>query len=208
MRNALRFAKTGLWKFGGRCGLTPPERQAEASCKALRSFSSSEQGAALRAWAGVAVGAALVAVLLAGCSSSEPPAQPIAFRHKVHVADNKIDCVYCHVYAAKSTVAGVPSVMRCMGCHRVLAKEKAEVQKIRASWERKKPIPWIKIHNLPDHVYFSHKAHVRQGITCQRCHGPVGAMERVRQVSSLEMGWCVSCHKKNKASVDCLVCHK
>ena len=157
---------------------------------------------------GKGCGAALAAVLLVACSSPEPPTQPIAFSHKVHVADNGMTCQYCHLYPNRSPVAGVPSVKKCMGCHLVTAVDKTEVQKLHTFWNRKEPIPWLKVHNLPDHVYFSHKRHVRAGITCQVCHGPVENMQRVRRVSSLEMGWCVTCHKENQASIDCLICHK
>lgn len=86
--------------------------------------------------------------------------------------------------------------------------DKPEVQKLRGFWDRKEPVPWIKIHSLPDFIRFPHKPHVRKGIECQTCHGPVETMDRVRQVASLEMGWCVSCHKAQQASLDCLDCHK
>ena len=136
------------------------------------------------------------------------PIQPIAFSHKIHAGDYKIACEYCHSYARRSPVAGVPSVQQCMGCHKITALDKPEAQKLRAYWDRKEPIPWAKIHDLPDFVIFTHKRHVLKGIECQACHGPIETMDQVRQVSSLEMGWCVSCHKAQQASVDCLDCHK
>jgi len=136
------------------------------------------------------------------------PPQPIAFNHKVHAGDFKIACEYCHSYARRSPVAGVPSVQECMGCHKITALDKPEVQKLRGYWERKEPIPWIKINDLPDFVIFTHKRHVLKKIGCQTCHGPVETMDQVRQVASLEMGWCVSCHKEQKASLECLDCHK
>ena len=139
---------------------------------------------------------------------SAPIQQPIAFSHKFHAGDYKIACEYCHSYARRSPVAGVPSVQRCMGCHKITALDKPEVQKLRGYWERKEPIPWIKIHDLADFVIFTHKRHVLKGIECQTCHGPVETMDQVRQFASLEMGWCDSCHKDRKASLDCLDCHK
>lgn len=134
--------------------------------------------------------------------------QPIAFSHKLHAGDYKIACEYCHSYARRSPVAGVPTVQLCIGCHKITALNKPEVQKLRGYWERKEPIPWIGIHDLPDFVIFTHKRHVLKDIECQACHGPVETMDQVRQVSSLEMGWCVSCHKERKADIDCLSCHK
>ena len=134
--------------------------------------------------------------------------QPIAFSHKLHAGEKQIPCQYCHAYARRSLVAGVPSVQACMGCHQLVAVRKPEVRKLAAYWEQRQPIPWIKVHNLPDFVYFSHKRHVRAGVQCQECHGPVETMEEVRQVSSLEMGWCLSCHQQRQAPVDCVTCHK
>jgi hypothetical protein len=144
--------------------------------------------------------------------------QPIAFSHELHAGEKKIPCQYCHAYARRSTVAGVPSVQTCMGCHQLIAVRKPEVRKLAAYWEQKAPIPWVKIHNLPDFVYFSHKRHVEAGVACQRCHGPVETMKEVHQVESLEMGWCLGCHMEVarthefgpaiEPSVDCATCHK
>lgn len=136
------------------------------------------------------------------------PLQPIAFSHKVHTGDNRIACQYCHLYTTRSTVAGVPAVQICMGCHEVISKDQPEVRKLRGYWDRESPIAWVKVYDLPDFVYFSHKPHVRKGISCETCHGAVASMDRVRKVVSLDMGWCVSCHQAKQASVDCLVCHK
>ena len=136
--------------------------------------------------------------------------------------EKKIPCQYCHAYARHSAVAGVPSVQTCMGCHQLIAVRKPEIRKVAAYWQQRAPIPWIKIHNLPDFVYFSHKRHVRAGVACQECHGPVETMEVVKQVSSLEMGWCLQCHQQRVARetqseqrlltqqrmLDCATCHK
>ena len=148
--------------------------------------------------------------------------QPIAFSHKLHAGDKQIPCQYCHAYARSSAVAGVPSVQTCMGCHQLIAARQPEVRRIAAFWQQRQPIPWVKIHNLPDFVYFSHKRHVRAGVACQECHGPVETMDVVKQVSSLEMGWCIDCHSQRIARVpdpeerlltqqrmlDCATCHK
>ena len=132
---------------------------------------------------------------------------PIAFSHARHVEQARIDCQFCHAYARRGPVAGIPSVERCAGCHRTILSERPEVVKLLAYWEDEAPIPWIRVHDLPDYVRFSHKAHVRSGVDCAVCHGDVGRMEIAQQVESLSMGWCVDCHAASDASRDCLVCH-
>ena len=135
--------------------------------------------------------------------------QPIAFSHKLHAGDNRIPCLYCHGNARRSAVAGIPSVKRCMGCHRSLkGKETSEIKKLKAYWQQKAPIPWLRIYDQPDFVRFSHKRHVRKGIACQTCHGEVQKMVQVHQAVTLNMDRCVSCHMQYRASIDCLVCHK
>lgn len=142
--------------------------------------------------------------------SGAAPEQPINFSHEIHAGDNDIPCMYCHIYAARSRVAGVPSVSKCMGCHKVIASDKPEIKKIFSYWERKKPIPWIKVYDLPDFVYFPHKRHIKANVKCQTCHGPVETMARVKRVSSLNMGWCLKCHseRKVKNGFDCWTCHQ
>lgn len=136
--------------------------------------------------------------------------QPIAFSHRLHADEKKIPCQYCHAYARRSPVAGVPSVQTCMGCHSLVAVRKPEIRKLAAYWQQQEPIPWVKIHNLPDFVYFSHKRHVRAGLQCQECHGPVEAMEVVHMadVFPQEMGQCLKCHVQRGAPIDCATCHK
>ena len=136
------------------------------------------------------------------------PRQPVAFSHKIHAGDNRIGCLACHVYASRSTVAGVPSMERCRGCHKFVSKDKPEVQKVLAAVEAGQPIEWVRVHRLPDHVYFTHQRHVAAKVRCQECHGPVETMEAVAQVSPLTMGWCLDCHSKRQAARDCQTCHK
>lgn len=133
--------------------------------------------------------------------------QPIAFSHAHHVGEYEIACEFCHAYARRGPVAGIPSVERCVGCHRSIVSDQPEIQKLFAYWENEEPIPWIRIHDLPDYVRFTHKAHVRAEIACDSCHGDVAQMEIVRQTESLSMGWCLDCHKERDASRDCLICH-
>ena len=141
-------------------------------------------------------------------SSPVAPEQPIAFSHVTHAQKNEMACEYCHIYARRSSVAGVPSVQKCAGCHEMIAVEDPEVQKLLQYWDKREPIPWKKVYNLPDFVYFSHRMHLNANLGCEQCHGEVAQMERVERVSSLEMGWCLKCHKKLDAPIDCWVCHK
>jgi hypothetical protein len=167
------------------------------------------------------------------------PAQPIEYSHRLHAGELQIACLYCHSGAEKSRHAGIPAANVCMNCHKVVtaplgavraedelaAKEGRAIRKV-VSPELAKllsavgtgaPIAWTKVHNLPDFVYFNHRAHVAAGVACQQCHGPVETMERVRQVSTLNMGWCVNCHREVSrtgvagrrvhASIDCATCH-
>jgi len=141
------------------------------------------------------------------------PTQPIPFSHKIHAGDNKIECLYCHFGADKSPVANIPPVEVCMGCHKIVAADKPNIQKLTEYYTKGEPIPWIQVHVLPQHVKFNHKRHVKAGVACQECHGPVQEMAVVRQVNSLKMGWCISCHRarlddpKFPTTMDCVVCH-
>jgi len=160
--------------------------------------------------AALAAGAIMLSAY-SGASSSKGsrPKQPIAFPHDVHVKQLGVNCLYCHYTANKSPDPGLPAVGTCMGCHLAVgpqrpaidgkpARKSEEIQKL---WDyykggAGKPIPWVRIHKVPEYVHFPHMRHVNVGVTCQTCHGQiqnVGA-EGVQQVASLNMGWCVSCH--------------
>lgn len=136
------------------------------------------------------------------------PEQPIAFSHKTHAGDYQISCLYCHANARRSTVAGIPSVQFCMGCHKITAADKPEIQKLKGYWDRQEPIAWIKIFGQPDFVHFSHVAHVRANVTCSTCHGEVQTMDRVQKAVDLTMTRCLTCHRDRHASIDCVTCHK
>lgn len=140
-------------------------------------------------------------------AADDPYAQPIAFSHHRHVTEMGIACQMCHVYARRGPVAGIPSVQRCAQCHEHVLSDQPEVQKILEFWENEQPIPWVRVHDLPDHVRFSHKRHVLANVDCSECHGDVGQMEAAVQVESLSMGWCLNCHVERAASRDCLICH-
>lgn len=141
------------------------------------------------------------------------PTQPIAFNHKLHAGDNAIDCQYCHSGVEKSKTAGIPSVNICMNCHKGISQGPttgtAEIAKIYeaagfdpdkgAYTKPEKPIEWVKVHNLPDFVFFSHQQHVKVGKQeCATCHGDLKTMTTAQQVQPLTMAWCIDCHNKTE----------
>lgn len=123
------------------------------------------------------------------------PNQPIAFSHALHAGQLGMDCLYCHTNATHSRHSSVPSVDSCMGCHTLVRTDSPEIQKLTEYYENNEPVPWVRIHSLPDHAYFNHAAHINAGVACQECHGPVETMEIVWQYSDLSMGWCMECHR-------------
>jgi hypothetical protein len=122
--------------------------------------------------------------------------QPVEFDHRHHVIDDQIDCVYCHKNAEISDFAGLPSSEVCMGCHAQIWNESPLLETVRRSYFSGKPIPWNRVHDLPDFVYFNHAVHVQRGVGCVACHGRVDQMARIYKVASLDMGWCLDCHQR------------
>jgi hypothetical protein len=147
-------------------------------------------------WKGVALDAPHGPWGYSGASSGQgySPAQPVAFPHPLHVQKLGMNCVYCHFAANKSMDPGMPAVSTCMGCHTVVATQKPEIKRLAAYWNKKQPVPWVRIHKVPEYVHFPHMRHVNAGVTCQTCHGQVQKMNQVYQYASLNMGWCVDCH--------------
>ena len=155
--------------------------------------------------------------------NNEGPRQPIPFSHRHHAGTVEIDCQYCHSGTDRSRAAGVPSVEVCMGCHAQFPAAYDEMEGIRLlkqHWAEKKPIAWNHVHRLPEHVKFRHNRHIQFGLECQQCHGPVEKMDRVHvqpdttwkyfvPAKTLEMGWCIQCHRKEEhhATLDCMKCH-
>ncbi len=134
-----------------------------------------------------------------GRSKNYAPVQPIKFSHQIHATDNKIECQYCHAGVLKGKNAGIPSAGLCLNCHNHVREGtrtgKYEIRKIYDAIENSKQIKWIRIHNLPDHVYFNHMQHVKVGqLDCIECHGDVEQMHIVKQVEDLSMSWCINCH--------------
>ena len=148
---------------------------------------------------------------------SEGPDQPIAFPHPTHVEDLGMDCTFCHRNVTEGAAATIPSAGLCMTCHQVVGDGLPEIEKLREMVvENERPIDWVRVHRVPDHVHFVHEAHIRffserDGIAetavCATCHGDVGSMEKVEQVRALKMGDCVNCHRDNGAPTDCSTCH-
>ena len=136
------------------------------------------------------------------------PGDLIPFDHSLHVGKYGMQCLGCHVDARISTTAGIPSVRKCMGCHKFVSKDKPAIQTLAKLWDEGKSPSFRRIHDLPDYVYFSHRVHIAAQVDCKSCHGDVGKMARVVQVSPLTMGWCLECHKQRKATTDCIGCHK
>jgi hypothetical protein len=121
--------------------------------------------------------------------------QPVQFSHKHHAAQLGIDCRYCHTSVERTAVAGIPPTRTCMNCHVQIWSDSPFLEPVRESWRADRSIRWIKVHDLPDFVYFNHSIHVAKGVGCVTCHGPVGAMNQVWQASSLQMEWCLDCHR-------------
>ena len=145
----------------------------------------------------IAGGAGAYQLSRIGIHQGYSPEQPIAFPHKVHAGDNKIPCLYCHSAARTSRHAGIPPASVCMNCHTTLEKQTVEIEKLKEAVQQQRPIQWVKVHNLPDFVYFNHSQHVVSGVACQSCHGPVETMQRIEQVKPLTMGWCLQCHREH-----------
>jgi hypothetical protein len=123
------------------------------------------------------------------------PEQPVPFSHALHAGEMGIDCRYCHTTVEAAAHAAVPSTSICMNCHKQIATDSEKLLPVRQSYATKRPIPWVRVHDLPDFVYFDHSAHVTRGIGCSSCHGRVDKMEQVTQVETLRMGWCLRCHR-------------
>jgi mono/diheme cytochrome c family protein len=162
-----------------------------------------------------------------GVDQNYEPIQPIHYSHKIHAGDNEINCKYCHSAARVSKTAGIPSLNVCMNCHKNISEvaettatpeySKAfydeQIQKLYTAvgWDKTtqkytgktQPVKWVRIHNLPDFVYFNHSQHVSvAGIECQTCHGPVQEYEIMKQYSKLTMGWCIDCHRKTDVKME------
>lgn len=125
------------------------------------------------------------------------PDQPIPFSHKIHAGIHKIECLYCHQNADKSRHATVPAMNVCMGCHTTIATDRPNIKKMTELYNKGESFEWVKIHDLPEHVYFPHRKHVAAGVSCQSCHGEIEKMDVVKQEHEITMGFCIKCHRDN-----------
>ena len=121
--------------------------------------------------------------------------QPVQFSHAHHVGDDGIDCRYCHTSVETSAFAGIPPTKTCMNCHSQLWNTAPILEPVRASFRDDKPLHWTRVHDLPDFVYFNHSIHVKKGMGCETCHGRVDQMPLMRKQNSLQMEWCLDCHR-------------
>lgn len=126
---------------------------------------------------------------------NETVVQPIQFSHAHHVGGEGIDCRYCHTSVEKAAFAGIPPTKTCMNCHSQLFTNAPILEPVRASLKNETPLTWIRVNDLPDFVYFSHKIHIKQGVGCVTCHGQVDQMPLMYQARSLQMEWCIDCHR-------------
>lgn len=123
------------------------------------------------------------------------PDQPINFSHKLHAGQMSIDCQYCHTGVEKSRYAQIPPAATCMNCHSIARTDKPEIVKLTQYYKSNKPIPWQRIHKVPDYAYFNHSVHINKDIQCESCHGDVASMDKVAQVNPFTMADCLSCHR-------------
>ena len=121
--------------------------------------------------------------------------QPIQFSHLHHVGDDGIDCRYCHTSVESGASAGIPPTQTCMNCHNQLFLDSPYLEPVRASYRDNKPIKWERVHDLPGFAYFNHSIHIAKGVGCSTCHGQVDNMPSVYQENTLQMEWCLSCHR-------------
>ncbi len=133
-----------------------------------------------------------------GTQQGHAPEQPIAFSHALHAGLYEVDCQYCHAGAERSRHAGVPAASVCLNCHARVKTDSPEIQRLTAFVTSDRPVPWLKVHRLPDFAFFSHASHVGAGLACQTCHGPVEQMVRVAQKETMAMGWCLDCHRQTR----------
>jgi hypothetical protein len=138
--------------------------------------------------------------------------QPIAFPHNLHAGTSQIPCEYCHYSADRSVDAGIPAMEVCAGCHLpggapLFRGDSAGIVALLQYWIDRRPIPWERVYKIADHAHFPHSRHVKGGVTCQECHGPVEEMEVVTLNQELWMGWCIQCHRERQVRTDCSVCH-
>jgi hypothetical protein len=148
------------------------------------------------------LGAPVYLVLLIGYGVSPQairlgyqPEQPVPYSHALHAGQLGLDCRYCHSTVERGAKAAIPPAATCMNCHSTVWKNSDKLAPIREAFAEGSPVKWVRVHDLPDYVYFNHSAHVTRGVGCEKCHGRIDQMPKVSQVAPLTMGWCLECHR-------------
>ncbi len=148
------------------------------------------------------IGGALYVPVLADLGASPvtlyegyAPKQPVPFSHALHAGQLGIDCRYCHIGVDKGPNSTLPATQICMNCHSSIKTTSEKLNPVFESWKTGRPVPWVRVHDLPDYVYYNHSAHVNRGVSCVECHGRIDQMDVVQQAKPLSMGWCLECHR-------------
>jgi len=123
------------------------------------------------------------------------PVQPVPFEHSLHAGQLGIDCRYCHAAVEKSGTSSLPAAQTCMNCHSIIKTTSPLLEVVRQSYATGEPVPWVRIHQNPDYVYFNHSVHVNRGVSCVECHGKINEMPVVHQDKPHSMSWCLDCHR-------------
>jgi hypothetical protein len=123
------------------------------------------------------------------------PQQPVPFSHKLHAGDMGMDCRYCHNTIERAAHAAIPPAQTCMNCHSLVKTDSPRLKLVRDSYETGEPIPWVRVHQLPDYAFFDHRPHLAAGVGCSSCHGRIDRMPIVEMAKPLSMGWCLDCHR-------------
>ncbi len=161
-------------------------------------------------WKLVAIPAFLL-FCVSGCSDSASVTQPIAYNHKKHIEEAGLSCFDCHERVLTHQKAAIPNIEYCMNCHEEAMTDSKEEEKLVAYIKKNQPIPWVQVHRVPDHAYFSHRRHVSIGkVACQDCHGDVNNMTLpfLKPHSPITMEFCISCHEEKQVSTECTTCHR
>ena len=145
--------------------------------------------------------------LLLAAQEHHIPEQPIPFSHKQHVPMG-LKCKDCHANPDPGEVEGLPAASKCMACHFSIARDSPAIQKLKIFADRKQPIPWARVYQIPSYVEFSHRSHIDAGFKCEKCHGPVETREALWKETDVSMGGCIACHRQNRASTVCTYCHE
>jgi Cytochrome c7 and related cytochrome c len=141
--------------------------------------------------------------------SESPQPGEVPMDHKLHAGQYQIPCLACHLYADRGPTAGIPSASKCMGCHKLVGKDKRGVQILAKRFAQGQALRWTRVYAVPDFIYFSHRPHILKGVECKECHGDVAASQTVESYQQpFTMGRCLECHQSRMATQDCLACHK